>query len=339
MRLFELFIDDEDVDEIFAISLVQDPAIESDFVYFDKEKVQFQSINKEERLVMGPILIPNKKILRVDAMGQPYEVFFKPETVKKLSQMYLQRKYQDSATLEHEEKVEDVTLVESWVAESNESDKSRLYGLSVPKGTWMGTFKIENDEIWDEYVKTGKVKGFSIEGLFSQKLAELSKFNEEQILDKNIVDLSEEEATIVLNKLRGVFELPQVAQTYPGEPASGSISKETLAEEGELDIYGYETTHFYICPGAVGTFQTILEQEIDDDVRDMVRAAAVIADMVFMIEKKVVENESATSLDVRRATKLVEMFYDVMETVKERLNLDLDVSYMDGHISVIKRYL
>ena len=235
MRLFELFIEDEDVDEIFAVSLVETPAIESDFVFFDKEKVEFQSVNKEERLVMGPILIPNKKILRVDALGQPYEVFFKPETVKRLSQMYLQRKYQDSATLEHEDKIEDVTLVESWIAESYESDKSKLYGLTVPKGTWMGTFKIDNEEIWDEYVKTGKVKGFSIEGMFSQRLSEFASVEvDDDILGKSIDDLTEEEAKQVLNLIHGLLmpqmnmAEPSVAQTYPGEPASGSIAPKTV---------------------------------------------------------------------------------------------------------------
>jgi hypothetical protein len=59
--------------------LVQDPAIESDFVYFDKEKVLFSSVDDEQRLVMGAILIPNKKILRIDGEGKPYHVFFKPE--------------------------------------------------------------------------------------------------------------------------------------------------------------------------------------------------------------------------------------------------------------------
>lgn len=338
MRLLELYIDDETIDEIFQISLVQDPAIEKDFVFFDKEKVEFKSVNKEERLVMGPVLIPNKKIPRIDGNGQLYSVFFKPETVKRLSQMYLERKYQDQVNIEHddEKKVDDVTLVESWIAESHESDKSKLYGMSVPKGTWMGTFKVNNDKVWEEYIKTGKVKGFSIEGMFSNRLSELS---EDFLLEKSIEELTNEEAEIVLSQIKELLAEPSVAQSYPGEEASGSISPATLQEEGELDVYGYETTHFYICPGAIGTFQSILQNELDDDLKDMVRAAAVIADAVFMIEKKVVENESASELDVRRATKLVEMFYDVMETVKERLNVDLDVSYMDGHINVIKRFL
>lgn len=237
MKLLELFIDDEAVDEIFQISLVENPAIESDFVFFDKEKVQFQSVSKEKRIIMGPILIPNRKILRVDAMGQPYQIYFKPETVARLSQMYLERKYQDQVNIEHDDnkKVDDVTLVESWIVESNESDKSRLYGLSVPKGTWMGSFKVNNDDVWNEYVKTGTVKGFSVEGMFSQKLAEFAAIEiEDDILSKNVDELTEDEAKQILKLIHALLmpEMnmaePSVAQTYPGEPASGSIAPKTL---------------------------------------------------------------------------------------------------------------
>ncbi|MFN9954147.1 MAG: hypothetical protein ACK55I_13695, partial [bacterium] len=74
MKLYELKIEDESVDEVFAISLVESPAIESDFVYFDKEEVMFASIDKEQQMLIGAVLIPEKKILRVDGEGQPYHV-------------------------------------------------------------------------------------------------------------------------------------------------------------------------------------------------------------------------------------------------------------------------
>ena len=116
--IYELVIEDENIDEVFAVSLVSDPAIESNFIFFDKENVQFAALNDEKRLVMGAILIPNKQILRIDGEGKPYHVFFKPETIKKLSEMYLKKKYTDKSTLEHNEKINGVTLVESWIKES-----------------------------------------------------------------------------------------------------------------------------------------------------------------------------------------------------------------------------
>ena len=198
MKLFELTIDDEFLDEVFAISLVEDPAIESNFVWFDKEKVQFEKIDNEKRLVVGPVLIPNKKILRIDGEGKPYEVFFKPETIEKLAQGYLKKGYQSKATLEHDKKVSGVTLVESWI-KTSKLDKSNSYGLNLPIGSWVGMFKVDNDEIWKDYVKNGEVKGFSIEGIFSHDLVKQSKQN---ILD-NILN---EEADYLLNEVRRIVK-------------------------------------------------------------------------------------------------------------------------------------
>ena len=201
--IYELVIEDENIDEVFAISLVEEPAIESNFVFFDKEKIHFAAVNDEKRLLMGPILIPDKQILRIDGEGMPYHVFFKPETIKRLSEMYLEKKYTDKSTLEHEKKITGVNLVESWIVESRTKDKSAMYGLSVPVGTWMGTFKVNNDDIWENYVKTGEVKGFSIEGLFGHNLVAATK--EPDYLAKDISELTEEEAKDLLNKIHSLL--------------------------------------------------------------------------------------------------------------------------------------
>ena len=225
--LYELTIGDENVDEVFAISLVQDPAIEMNWVYFGKE-VKFASVDDEKRMLMGPILVPDKKILRLDGEGKPYHVFFRPDTIKRLSQMYLEKKYTDSSTLEHNEDIKGVNLVESWITESRTKDKSAMYGLSVPVGTWMGTFKVDNEKIWEEFVKTGAVKGFSIEGIFSHDLVEAS-MQTTDLMIKDISELSEEECLAVLKHIIEKLEgQPSIASSYPGEAATGSIAPETL---------------------------------------------------------------------------------------------------------------
>jgi hypothetical protein len=196
-------IRDDNVDEVFAISLVESPAIESDFVYFDKEEVMFASIDRDQQMLIGAVLIPEKKILRIDGEGQPYHVFFSKETVKKLAQNYLMKKYTDSATLEHDSKIKGVHLVESWIKEG-QLDKSNQYGLALPVGSWVGLFKITDSKLWKDYVKTGKVKGFSIEGLFEHKLVEASYIDE--LLEKNIDDLSDAEAEIALAKITAIIK-------------------------------------------------------------------------------------------------------------------------------------
>ena len=227
MKLYELTVEDEEVDEVFAISLVENPAIEANFIYFGKEEVSFATVSDEKRMILAPVLIPDKKILRVDAMGEPYEVFFTKETVAKLAQNYLMKGYQHNSTLEHSKDIKDVSIVESWVVESRTKDKSNMYGLALPIGTWVAMLKVNNDDIWNNYVKTGKVLGVSIEGAFEHQLIKASQ--ELAILEKDITKLSEVEASIVLKKLKSILEAqPSIASSYPGEAASGSISPALL---------------------------------------------------------------------------------------------------------------
>lgn len=169
LDIFELFIDEEaEMGGIEAISIVENPAIEEDFVVLSSQQVKLAEINKEKRILMGPALIPNKKIYRRSG-DKEYYITFSEETVRKASQLFLARGKQNNSTLEHEETLEDLSVVESWIIEDDKADKSRAYGLSMPVGTWMVSVKVNNDEIWQEFVKTERVKGFSIEGFFTDK--------------------------------------------------------------------------------------------------------------------------------------------------------------------------
>jgi hypothetical protein len=102
--LYELIIDGDE-DEVYAISMVSQPAIEAGWVAFDKEQVQFQAVDNDKRLVLGPILVPDKRILRIDGEGKPYHVFLSAPTIKKLSEKYLQNKYTDKVTVEHQKAI------------------------------------------------------------------------------------------------------------------------------------------------------------------------------------------------------------------------------------------
>ena len=169
LDIFELFIDEEaEMGGIEAISIVENPAIEEDFVVLSSQQVKLAEINKEKRILMGPALIPNKKIYRRSG-DKEYYITFSEETVRKASQLFLSRGKQNNSTLEHEETLEDLSVVESWIIEDDKADKSRAYGLNLPIGTWMVSVKVNNDEIWQEFVKTERVKGFSIEGFFTDK--------------------------------------------------------------------------------------------------------------------------------------------------------------------------
>jgi hypothetical protein len=190
MKLIELILDDDEAIGVEAISVVENPAIESDFLTLNKQGVQLAEISKEKRLLMGALLIPNKPIYRKSGDDE-YHIFFSKDTVARASQMYLQNGNQGNSTLEHETQLKGLTLVESWIVDDKEKDKTALYGLDVPVGTWMGAVKCDNDKVY-KMAKEGTVKGFSIEGYFADKLekpkAELSK-NDKLINElKNILN-------------------------------------------------------------------------------------------------------------------------------------------------------
>jgi len=201
MKIVELILDDnEDLTGIEAISIVENPAIEEDFVALKSQELKLAEVDKEKKILLGALLVPNKPIYRKSG-EEEYYIYFTRDTVRKASQLYLQKGNQNNSTLEHQHTIKGLSLVESWIVEDEEKDKSRLYGLDVPVGTWMGAVKVNNDEIWDEYVKTGKVKGFSIEGYFADK-AQRPK-------DQTINDLAkieEEEAEALLSQVKGIIK-------------------------------------------------------------------------------------------------------------------------------------
>jgi hypothetical protein len=202
MKVYE-FIIDENSDEraVQAISLVESPAIEEDFIALKSEdkkqiKVEFKAADIEKRIVTGPALIPKKLIFRKDE-GEGFYIYFTDQTIEKAAQLYLKDGNQFNTTLQHEQDINDVTLVESWL-KIDDKDKSTALGFDLPNGTWMVSLKIDNDDIWNDFVKTGKVKGFSIEGVFSGKLIQQQK--------------EEENSKAILQKIRELIAIYATAK-------------------------------------------------------------------------------------------------------------------------------
>ena len=182
MRIIELIIDEEQENGIDAISIVEHPAIEENFIALNQNKeYKFEEVSKEKRILMGALLVPNKVIFRKDKDDE-YYIFFTKQTIRKASELFLQKGNQHNSTFEHLYKLDGLTLVESWIVEDKEKDKSAIYGLNVPVGTWMGSVKVNNEEIWNDYVKNNKIFGFSIEGQFANKL--MSESYEQQLSDQ-----------------------------------------------------------------------------------------------------------------------------------------------------------
>jgi len=185
MKIIELIIDETNEDYgVEAISVVENPAIEIDFVALKKHEVLLKA-DDEKKILLGAGLVPNKQIYRFDESIGEYYIWFSKDTIRKASELFLKSGNQSNATFEHERDIEGMVVVESWIVENPEIDKAKLYGFDVPEGTWMLSMKCENDSLWNE-VKAN-CKGFSIEGHFADKVdmkKALDKDNDLKVLQK-----------------------------------------------------------------------------------------------------------------------------------------------------------
>jgi len=246
-KLIELIIDETaDHFGVDAISIVKFPAIEENFVYFNNDFLSLAKVDEEKKQLIGAILIPDKKIPRLDKeTNEEYEVFFTKETIKQAQKLFMLNLNNNNHTFEHKVPVQGLTVVESWIKEDKKYDKSNMYGFkNLPLGTWFVQVSAENNpEIW-EAIKNKEVRGFSIEGYFTDKLIEASK--EVDILDEVCEDCPDE---VMLGKIKDVIlqnELHPIG-ALDGEPL--------FRTKEEAEIYaemfkGCKGSHIHTVDGA-----------------------------------------------------------------------------------------
>ena len=206
MKTYQAVFDENKTDGVFGISLVHDPAMEGTFVALNKQEIKLKEVDLEQRILLGLVLEPNKPVYR-NQNGEEFNIVFNEQTIKDLSYNFFKSNYHKNSTIEHEqsEKIEGVTFVESWIVEDPKVDKSSLYGFSYPKGSWLATMKVDSDDVWNNYVKTGKVQGFSIDAMLSLKEVNL----------KSEINMSklEDAMTGILTLLKSVSLKPKEAET------------------------------------------------------------------------------------------------------------------------------
>ena len=160
----ELTIKDAEIHGVFAVSLVEKPAIEKDFIALSKDEIKLKVIDEERRIVVGFALVPDKKIYR-RIKDKEFNVFFSKDTIREISELYMKNLNLNKFTVEHENNIKGVNVIESWIVEDPKNDKSNLYNLDAKGGEWVMMSKIYNDDVWND-IKNGEYKGYSIEGRF-----------------------------------------------------------------------------------------------------------------------------------------------------------------------------
>lgn len=166
-NLYELTFDEELMDGVYSISLVSDPAIGVEMLKFNKDK-KFTFSNEDKKIIVSPVLIPDQKVYRKDiaGTGEGY-VFVSAETIEKLQANFFKNKFNHNSSIEHSHKIDDgVYVIESWLIEDPLNDKANALGFdNLPKGTWVITMKIDNEDVWKNYIKSGDITGISMDAL------------------------------------------------------------------------------------------------------------------------------------------------------------------------------
>jgi hypothetical protein len=190
MEIHEMSIND--YAGVESIALVEEPAIEINFMCFSSEKkaqLNMSIADKEKRIITGPVLIPEQLIYRIDKKtNKEYFVFFSEETISNIAEKFMLEKRNSEVNIEHEQPVNDISILEIWLVADPNMDKSKSLGYNVPKGSLMMSYKVNNDDVWNNLIKTGLVKGFSIEGSFIEKFATQVK-DKDEILYEEIVNI------------------------------------------------------------------------------------------------------------------------------------------------------
>ena len=227
-KLIELIIDEAaEHFGVDAISVVKFPAIEENFVFFNNDFLSLAKADEEQKQLIGAVLIPDKKIPRLDKeTNEEYEVFFTKETIKQAQKLFMSNLRNNNHTLEHKEPIQGLTVVESWIKENKKHDKSNMYGFNMPVGTWFVQVSAENNpDIWEK-IKNKEVRGFSIEGYFTDKLIEASR--QKDILDEVCEDCPDE---VMMGKIKDVILANELKPV-------GSLDGEPLFRtKEEADIY------------------------------------------------------------------------------------------------------
>lgn len=177
--VYEIVIGEDDDTGIRLISLVEDPAIEIEGMAFSKDQIkdfEFKTIG-DKQIIVGPALVPGRKIPKEDENGEIYFVFFSKETIQLMVEKFNRNNNNKSINLEHTNQMIDGYVVQNWIVDDSFYDKSKKYGFNLPIGSWFIEVKIDDKKQWEEYVKVGGKHSFSVEGLMGQKLSNKYTFS------------------------------------------------------------------------------------------------------------------------------------------------------------------
>ena len=310
---------------VFAISLVHSPATEEFFVAMSKQDklVTLAKVDEEKRILMGLVLQPNQLIYRVDEDGNEFEMFFSEETIRDFSQNFFQSGFQLNSKLEHDTPISGVTFTESWLVADPKKDKSAAFGLEYPEGSWLVSMKVDNDDIWNNYIKTGELRGFSIDGMVELEEVnyktdiQMSKENKSILaLLKDIVSKNEQQLEVTLGSVKsGELDIQFEGDSLEVGTAVFLIGDNEERVQLADGTYQIDDAGEIVVKDGLVESMTEGEEVVEDEV---VEEPEVEAELKKEDEEKMVEANEAESMEVIKQI-LEDMFNAYAESMEIKM--------------------
>ena len=321
LPLYDITLEDFE-QGMYKISLVDKPAIEENFIYFSKQSIEMFA-NDEKREVVGPIMIPNKQILRQSAENGYYYVRFTEDTIREIMYNYSKKGLFNEFGIQHENDTTDVVMLEIWMKESD-NDKSKDYGFDLPNGTVFVKAKIESDELFNA-IKDGEINGFSIEiaaNITPTNKEEMTEFSFAKELGKleaqfeamtnkfqERIEALESENEILLSsltsfeeKFAGVEDLKSAVEMIQKHIKSmGEMAQE---EEGMKEDEKYEAT----------------EEVVKETVKEEFTATEEVTEEVAEVEENFEAEEEVNEQEIEEQFAAQQTEEDVVEVEDKTIN-------------------
>lgn len=331
---YKFVFDEEKMEGVYSASLVEEPAIDIEMIYFSKEeKQEWLMASEEKRLVVSPVMIPNKKVWRNKLNGF---VYADEETIERLQQNFAKQRYGNGSKIEHKTPVEGVYVSESWLVLDSSNDKANALGFKdLEKGTWMMSMKIEDEEVWNNYIKTGKVKGLSIDAILGVKKenSNIKKMNKKTVQD--IVEMAIEKVAMA-SELKE-FKISDEQSIYASELSLDAILTDAEGKalpnlEFKFEGKKYETDEM----GAIKSIEEItveetlieeMAEEIPAQSSDVEVKLAEKEALVLELENKLAEKEAKIS---ELEAEIVKLQADIVLKESEKIEMSKDTPASEG---------
>ena len=299
MDLFDIKYNNPEDGDLYAISIVDSPANGMQFITLSEQAKKIQLADKKKQILTGVVLVPEQLIYREFEDGTPFNIKFSEETILNLSQDFLRKGYQLNSTYNHMGSYLDgICVVEQWIIEDPMNDKANALGFEgLPKGTWMVSMKL-SDELWSQYIETGKAKGFSIDSFLDLQKVSMSIINNNKKINKK-------EKMSLLKKLIKMFSEENV-----------NLATITIEGMGDLTADAFEVGNI-VYVDVEGAMQPLVSQSFEYDGYAYVtdETGAIVSKEEVVVEEPAVEEVAVEDVTPEEEVVMEDVAPEVQDEV------------------------